>query len=244
VTVHSGSWGGADTNDLRILLQSVERNFFGVFHQAPTDRIEVYPASDFPSIADRRSVQEPARIYLSATGWYWAQFSYQFGHELGHVACNYDRFQTPDGQPHPWMWFQESLCETASLFTLRRMAVTWRKRPPDPRGKEYAPALRDYAQQMMADPQRQLPAGLRLADWYAQNRLILEKDPDNRALNGLVANRLLPLFEAQPRGWQAVRHLPITRGTLREYLQAWSAQTPRKYRPVIRAIAAEFDVAL
>ena len=244
LTVYSSEWGGASVTEIQILLRNVQKTFYGTLARPPTNNVQVWRGHGDPLITDRQSPREPLRIYLDANGRYWAQFSYQFAHELCHLVCDSDRFQTDTDQPHPWMWFQETLCETASLFTLRRMAEGWKKNPPSPNWKDYAPHLRNYAQVRLDDSQRQLPTGMRLADWYAANRFVLATNATLRPLNGVVANRLLSIFEANPRAWRAVQYLPVTRGTMTQYFQAWLAQTPRQYTSVVRSIAREFQVAL
>jgi hypothetical protein len=244
LTVFPGDWGEAPVTEIELLLRSVQQNFFGAFPKPPPNKLEVRRSSEDIYLDFRPRPRDPVRIYLNVKDRYWSQFSYQFAHELCHLACNYERFQTVNNQPHPWMWFQEAICETASLFTLRKMTVNWQKNPPNPIWKEYAPQFSSYAQKLIEDPQRQLTNHIPLADWYATNRLLLATNATLRPLNGTVANRLLPLFEATPHAWQAVRFLPDTRGTITEYLQAWLARTPRKYTPVIRLIAREFQVTL
>ena len=244
VTVQEGGWGDASVTDIQNLLNNVQQNFFAAFPQPPTGEVCVQHGTGSPLIANRQSSRETARIFLDVSGRHWAQFAYQFAHELCHHACDHDRFKSEDDKPHPWMWFQESLCETASLFTLRRMAESWKTKPPYPNWTDYVLHLHEYEQKLIDEPARKLPDGVCLADWYAANRVILANNSTIRPLNNVVANRLLPLFEANPRGWQAVRTLPATHGTLAEYFQMWLAQTPREHAAIIRAIAREFQVPL
>src|SRR5450759_2591810 len=77
----------------------------------------------FPPIEVSRGISEPVthfergpsgeiRVELNVEGPYWAQFAFQFGHEMCHVLCEYGDY------PNPNKWFEETLCETASLFVL------------------------------------------------------------------------------------------------------------------------------
>ena len=245
VTVRAGDWGDASVADIQTLLRNVQQNYFASFPEPPGGDVHVVHGTESPLIANRKSTNDPYRIYLDVSGRHWAQFSYQFAHEICHLTCGYDRFKQPGDKKHPWMWFQESLCETASLFTLRRMAETWKTNPPYRNWTDYAPHLNEYAQKLVDDPARRLPVGVRLADFYAANRMILENHATERPLNGVVANHLLPVFEKNPRGWQAVRFLPATMpGTLPEYLRAWLTLTPVEHAAIVRAIALELGVAL
>ena len=79
------------------------------------------------------------RVRLDTGGQAWSQYAYQFAHEACHVLC---------GGNDDWpgnLWFEETLCETASLYSLRRMSVEWRTKAPYGNWKGYAPSLGDYA---------------------------------------------------------------------------------------------------
>ena len=143
----------------------------------------------------------------------WAEFSYQFAHEFCHVLSDYERLGV-----NPNNWFHEALCELASSFTLRRMAERWPTQPPYSNWADYAPALSDYADNLLADEEHQLPEGLTLATWLPMYENELRQDPYIRDKNAVVAYQLLPLFEADPSGWNALRRMPGSTGILTEYL--------------------------
>lgn len=68
-------------------------------------------------------------IQLSAIDNAWEKFTFQFAHELCHYTCHFERRR---GSVNQNAWFEESLCEAASLFVLRAMAATWSHSPPYP----------------------------------------------------------------------------------------------------------------
>ncbi|MCP6756902.1 hypothetical protein NL533_35270, partial [Klebsiella pneumoniae] len=70
-------------------------------------------------------------LKLDTSNTFWSQYAYQFAHEFCHVLCGY-REDDPGTQ-----WFEETLCETASLFVLRAMAREWKTAPPYPHWKDY-----------------------------------------------------------------------------------------------------------
>ena len=49
---------------------------------------------------------------LNTSDRYWCQYAFQFAHEIGHILCRYK-----DGDSTN-KWFEETLCETASLYAL------------------------------------------------------------------------------------------------------------------------------
>jgi hypothetical protein len=143
---------------------------------------------------------------------------------------------------------EESLCETASLFTLRAMSRTWETNPPEPAWHDYAPWLDAYAQQRLALPEHQLPVGQSFLDWFHLHHAALRHNPTIRNWNTIVAIRLLPLFEAEPRGWKSVAYLNAgSTGadvTFAEHLGEWRSRCPADLRPFVGRLAAVFAIKL
>jgi len=121
-------------------------------------------------------------LALTTRDSFWSQYAYQFAHEFCHILSDYERLRSTPNQ-----WFHESLCELASLFTLKQMAVTWQKHPPYPNWREFATSLNAYAEDLVARNFCRLPAGANLGDWLHVNEPCLRVNPLQRTLNGLVA---------------------------------------------------------
>ena len=66
-------------------------------------------------------------VQLTATERHWCQYAYQFAHEFCHLVIDPYRCEGDVTQ-----WFEEVVCELASVFVLRRMAERWRSHPPYP----------------------------------------------------------------------------------------------------------------
>jgi hypothetical protein len=187
---------------------------------------------------------------LSARDTHWAQYSFQFAHEFCHALANYanNSRQTIPSTPNANLWFEESLCETASLFSLRAMSRTWQISPPYRAFRAYAPWLADYAQQRLARPEHRLAAGISFSDWFREHQPVLRKNADDRDWNTIIAAQLLPIFEAEPAGWEAVTFL--NRGSsnaqksLSEHLARWRANCPDRLRPFVSKVAGVFGVNL
>jgi len=75
-----------------------------------------------------RSDQGEVVIHLETSKTFWSQYAYQITHEISHVHCGFCCGPTQN------LWFEEVVCETASLFCLRAMARTWQTNPPYPTG--------------------------------------------------------------------------------------------------------------
>ncbi len=125
--------------------------------------------------------------------------SVPISHEFCHVLCGY-REEWPGNK-----WFEETLCEMASLYALRAMGKAWETDPPYAHWKSYRVSLAKYAQDVIDKREKLTPETL--AAFYQKHREELVKEPCNRELNGAMAVVLLDLFEAQPERWESVRWL-------------------------------------
>ena len=243
INVVPGDWGDARVEDITAVLRSATfellRHVPGPF--APAIMVE-QTQQGYPETRPYRSPSGEFIIALAVQGRHWAQFSYQYSHELCHLVSNHAR-----QLPHEERWFDEALCETASLFVLRQMAQTWQDSPPYPNWREYAPSLRSYADDAMSQPHRQLAPEISLADWYQQHRGCLRKKPYWREGTQLAANQLLATFESDPSAWHALRYLnqggAEPRESFEAHLAAWRTASPARLRLVVVRIGDLFGIA-
>jgi hypothetical protein len=150
-------------------------------------------------------------IHLSARDRRWSQYAYQFAHELCHILSNFDNEEAKDGAGALQnLWFEESVCDAAALFTLRQMTSTWRDAPPYPHWASYAPAFSEYAQHLLTEVDRHEVDAANLGEWYRDNADELKRNPYLRTKNEVVAARLLPLLEKNPQHWAAISFLTIS----------------------------------
>ena len=61
-----------------------------------------------------------------------------------------------------------------------------------------------YAQERLALPEHHLPAGTSFVVWFRANEPALRHDPTKRDRNTIIAAQLLPIFEKEPRCWEAL----------------------------------------
>jgi len=238
--VASEGWGDAGAADITRVLQSAGGSLAAHFPDRKFPTIEVSRASTTPITLFQRGPAGEIRVKLNVEGMHWAQFAFQFGHEMGHIVCGFEEYSNPN------LWFEETLCEAASLFVLARMAESWKTRPPYPNWKSYAASLQKYRDDRMA--QARLPEGMTLAAWFRAQEPALRKDAGLRESNLKMAAAILPLFEESPERWAAVATLNTVRGdgsrTFAAYLRDWSSSTPEKHREVIAKIASRFGVPI
>jgi hypothetical protein len=250
VRVQANAFGNANPADIIAVLRSTASEIFRYCPHTQLDGIDVYYRADHPGIDSKRTPAGRIAMALSARDTRWAQYSFQFAHEFCHALANYANSpqRTIPDTPNANLWFEESLCETASLFSLRAMSRTWQSSPPYPAFRAYAPWLADYVQQRLAEPENHLPAGTSFTTWFRQHEPALRKDAGHRDRNTIIASQLLPIFEAEPAGWEAVTFLNRGSSNGRQSLSAhfaqWRANCPDRLRSFVSKLATVFAVTL
>ena len=231
--VVSGEWGVAQRTDIEKLLLNAASHINGLLRTPWSGKIHVKPAP----VNDRtpRTLlpkTDPIVIQLTSQDTRWAQYAYQFAHEFCHVLSGYE-----DLEGNPNNWFHETICELASVFTLRRMAERWPTHPPYPNWANYSKHFLEYAAARQKRKEVQLPIGTTLPDWLSSRESGLRKDRYQRDKNGLVAYALLPAFEKFPFGWNAIRKFPGSSGELKFYLSDWASDTDQGDVPFVVHLA-------
>jgi hypothetical protein len=233
-------WGEADPSDITKVLESAGAALWGQAPGKGFPTLEVSRTQGDPVTLFKRGPSGAIRIMLNVEGRHWSQFAFQFGHEVGHVLCGFADY------PNPNLWFEETICEAASLFTLGRMAKAWETAPPYPNWKGYAASLLKYRNDRLV--RSKLPEGKSLSGWFREHEESLRKDPRQRDENLRLAAALLPLFEEEPGRWSAVGTLNSVRGDgsrpFAQYLRDWTRSAPEKHRPFIHEIADRLGVPL
>lgn len=238
IDIAPGNWGNADVLDIKRVLDSVAEELLTYVEPPSNDlSIRVIPRSGAPKVLYERGAEGQYVIQLTARDGRWFQYVFQFAHELCHVLSNFDHKETIGDEKvdENNQWFEESLCETASLFTLRRLAVVWEVNPPTRNWSGYGNMFSAYAIRLMSESHRHLPAGQSFRDWYVENKSSLNDNPYLREKNELVAAKLLPLFEAHPELWRSIPYLNPKKTSaskpFTQYMADWQAASPDKTLP-------------
>jgi len=194
-----------------------------------------------PIILHERNERAEVVIRLDTGGRHWSQYAYQFAHEFCHLLCGFD------DEAKANLWFEETLCETASLFALRKMARSWNVDPPFRNWRSYSASHRRYADEVIA--KRKLVDDIEhhgMAEFYRTHRRALAEEPCNRELNGAMAVVLLKHFEKRPERWEAVRWLNSARSpdgeTFEQYLGKWRDSVPPRHKPFVRTVAELYGI--
>ncbi len=245
IVAADSSWGDARPQDVQAVLSSVATVMLRNFPGRRLQPIVVAHSDLFPITLFRRSPNDEYRVFLTAKDRYWARYVYEFAHELSHILSNYDqRKDAATGSQS--QWFEEALCEIASLYALKELAAEWEHSPPYPNWAPYAQALESYAENMLKEAHRALPSSMSLAAWFRNAETQLQANPYMRKYNEVAANALLPLFEQTPAIWRAVGYLNISLsgGSFKDYLSAWRNNVPDEYKAPIAQITALFGLSV
>jgi hypothetical protein len=141
-------------------------------------------------------------------------------------------------------WFHESLCELASIFTLRRMSIDWRELTARPDLQEFAAGLPKLTQEYVDHSQFQLADSITLPEWFKLNEQSLRLHPTySRQANGLVARQLLPFVEDHPVYWQSICFLPDSGARFEEFLREWRDRCPEPRKSFVSKILLQFGFA-
>jgi hypothetical protein len=72
----------------------------------------------------------------------------------------------------------------------------------------------------------------------------LRRNPTERFRNTIIATQLLPIFEAEPRGWEALAFLNSasinSKSSLAEHLAGWRSRCPQELRSFVTKIEEVF----
>jgi len=226
VAVVNGDWGATSLRAVHAVLHSAALVLCDAFGRVPDAPVRVHPGDGPPMVAwDRR----PYWIRISARDTYWCQYAYQFSHELCHILVNFDRIRH-----HRHKWFEESLCELASLFVLHRLSERFQHDPPsDVLGaRDFAPHFGAHADEI-ANRAPALPPG-GLPTWLREKLPALEQNHANRDLNLTVAAAMLNAFLEDGSLWRDCGSLNLWDAALdrsfADYLESWTAQIGCKGR--------------
>jgi len=234
---------GVGERDIRAILTSTGRELWRSFPGYEIEPIVVEFGEGAPITLFQRNAQGEIVIRLSSRETFWCQYAYQFAHEFAHVLCGYDNDYAGS------KWFEETLCETASIFAMRAMARAWKDDPPYPNWRDYRDSLRSYADDVLVGRvyARELYAK-GMAGFYRDHKDELERNAGDRELNGAMSLVFLHLFEEKPERWEAVRWLNSRASaegeTFVEYLQTWHDVVPLRHRQFVKQVADLYGVAV
>lgn len=209
--VESPLWGDFDKEVVDDLIKAIDINFSKVLGLQPfstkTVIIEHKEIADtFPEI---RNINCWHSILLTVErGNYWAQWIYQFSHEYCHHFVN----GMMTGEIRGLVWFEETLCELASMYQLYLIAEQWVD-SQNIKERSFVPSLREYLQNLRKGKpiQYNLP-NIGDKQWFdAWNKYLSQPNKYERNLYNRIADVLFPIFVDNPQLWTIILHLGNSR---------------------------------
>ncbi|HDS1212533.1 hypothetical protein ACRTDL_21495 [Shewanella algae] len=233
------NWGEAQVVDLKKVLESVISVIDKYFESNADSDVIVTHSEDFgPRVLDDRAPNGEYQVLLSSKDRSWAQHSYQFAHEYCHIRTNYMSGSVKT------KWFEETICELASLFTLRRMSEVWQVSPPYENWRDYSAALSKYADNRIGDDKYKMPNGVEFQDWFRANLNHLENDRYIREINTTIAIKLLPMFEEYPKLWLAMSYfnkwVASDADDIYQCFDSWLSVIPFELKPAVTSLVDVF----
>ena len=237
--LHTDGWGDAIPNDIVTLLENVIKHFYDNLYKRRILSKQVFiknssnaiPPTDYPYITKGRYCNT---IYLDTRNRSWAQFSYQFSHELCHHIID----KVYRGENDRFGWFEEALCELASIYCIDSMSNTWQTKPPYANWRDYANSLRDYVTAITDNPQYTIATPFNR--WLERNLNELYQNRYKRDETRIIALKLLPLFKADTKLWETIQFLKFTNVTksmdFKSFLASWKKAAPNRLRGKIASI--------
>lgn len=244
--ISADGWGATALDDLQMVLDAVAAELAPRFPQRRLGTVRVVYGEGGPLAFYDKSADGEYVIRLSARHARWHQFVYQFAHELCHIYSNFDNKTGVHGHVgRSNQWFEESVCEAAALYTLKRLARQWQADPPAPGFAAHGNTLQALADYLVNEPHRRLAPSTSLASWFKAHHAELEASPYLRDKNEVVANLMLPLFEQHPDALGAIGYLNYRADDaaqrFADYLRLWHEACPEAQRKVVAQVIALFE---
>lgn len=203
VQLDDSNWGSANMDVIPIIFSSIIQEFsqvLGPSWRSPHPLVISHWDKEYPMCC--KNSDNTVHIFLTSKDNYWSQYTYQFAHEFCHFIID----GPLDGKLESSFWFEESICEMASMFFLRKVADCWKNPILEfPRALQtFAPNNITYLENLI---QQYHNIDIPLRQWILQKMDVLNEDRYNRKEYNMIAKALLPLFEDNPQMWKIVPFL-------------------------------------
>ena len=235
---YNRGWGDAPTSNIKKLCENVLLHFQEQFREEHKidGKLKIVYRAEGP-IAFYRSyfggAADEYQVGLTVTDTYWAQFSYQFGHELCHVLTDHERIT----KNNPNKWFHEALCELGTLWVIQRMGETWAYRAPYPNWVGWRHNLTNYANDLANRAEVDYTGTG--AEWLEQweNTLREEDNAFSYARVSQLSYKFLPIFEEHPEAWNIIRQMPATTSKMAQYMKDWHRRVDSEDKHYVEEMA-------
>lgn len=230
-----GEWGSASLNGVQSVICLVEAAFGPFFRELiNTNRASVLHLSD--PVLNPRCVRQSKTIWLHACNTDWEYYIFEFAHEFCHYQIRNDVVQN-------LRWFEESLCQLASVFVMRRIGFRYTKHPNSDAQYKLGTRILKRAALEWKDIKQ---INLDFSDWSSVELQMLVEDEYERGKNTYIALRLLPIFEKDPYLWSTILCLGDMPEwiSFNEFIQRWHQLSGPEFSESIVNISRIFNIEI
>ena len=240
IMVAKDGWGDSLPIDVATVCESVAITILKVLKpdvgHEPT--IFVVRSSQGPMVLTQRGPKGEYIVLLNSRDRLWAQISYQFAHEMGHILGGDLSMSLPQH------WFEESFCEAVSIWTMQQMAESWKYNAPYENWRSYSSSIDDYIEKIrkrVALPDQGYP------QWYKMNREVLTQNAIDRDKNLVLAVKLAEIAKVDSRFILAFHYLRASTSrkptdNMEWVLQNWIENCPENLKFAPYKVAEILDV--
>lgn len=233
-----GGWGDLSLENTLFLLENIGQHFLKHFHGPFSALVRVDCDRDQPVARVWCAKGKSQNYYVTLSTHNHCVWAFQYAHELCHILSGFNKMRK-----RPNQWFQETLCDLASFFTIRQMAMTWSHVHPS-NWASFSISIQQYAKQIVLSDNHKLPGDVNFREWFAKQEPSLRLDRYQRSKNATMALQLLPLVERDPANWNAIQYLPDSGWSFAVYLSKWKGKCPTSQQLFVAEIADLFGVKL
>jgi hypothetical protein len=245
--LQKGVWGEARDIDVLAVLQSVADVYAETYGNEYISRLDLHTVITKSLYEYPMLLSDLSAIWLSASNRSWARYMFQFSHELYHYIGD-------DGDADDrHQWFEEAIAAMHSLYVLDILAEEWETDAPYDNWIDYAPAIRDYYDNLLNDNDYGI-YGFELAQYYKANRESLEENPyyiikdDRRAVDALAPILYSDVFKDNTEAWEALTVLHTMEDcndyTFEDYINEWYDKCSEGQKSVVMEVAYILDIDL
>ena len=105
----------------------------------------------------------------------------------------------------------------------------------------YAKHFEGYAEGRLRRQEVEIPPGMELPGWLRSHEEELRTSDvtvdEQRVNQSLIAYALLPIFEADPTGWNAIARFPVSVGRLADYLKDWHSSVDSEDKDFVATVS-------
>lgn len=152
-------------------------------------------------------------IFLNAKNDYWGQYTYQFAHEFCHHLINLELTGNPGGA----LWFEEMICELASMYCVIKNAELWKTDAPYHGGSNYASSFRSYYIDNIIHRDDVPNSNLSVSSFIKENIEVLEQPDYQRGMYIYIAKGVVDIFINYPSLWNIILFFKDTKYRSSDY---------------------------